>query len=271
MKKLIALFFIALGIFIARGYGQELYVYSEPASNMATNAVGIRLNNYALLQRTPKATAYMLAPEVMFGVSKKLMVHAEGYFSNMQAKFEANGASVYGKYRLYSQDEIHNHFRIAMYGMLSRNNLPVTQKAIDLYGRNSGYLIGVVATKLINRVAYSAGTSVVHASDNARGNKFNNDGERNAINYNLSVGGLLLPEEYIDYKQTNVNLMAELLGQTNLQKGTSFLDLAPSVQFIFKSRMRLDLGYRFTLKEQLNREYGTSFLVRFEYNLFNVF
>ena len=110
MKKTIALFFMVWVTSTVAVYGQELYVYSEPASNMATNAIGIRLNNYALLQRAPKATAYMLAPEVMFGVSKKLMVHAEGYFSNMQTKFEANGASVYGKYRLYSQDEIHNHF-----------------------------------------------------------------------------------------------------------------------------------------------------------------
>ncbi len=91
------------------------------------------------------------------------------------------------------------------------------------------------------------------------------------MSYSLSAGRLMLPFAYTDYKQTNVNLMTELLAQTNLYSGKTYLDLAPSVQFIFLSKMRLDLGYRFALIDDLERTADNGFLVRLEYNFFNVF
>ena len=65
--------------------------------------------------------------------------------------------------------------------------------------------------------------------------------------------------------------MVELLGQMNLHSNKSYLDLAPSVQFIFLSKMRLDIGYRFAMVKDLLRTAENGFLVRFEYNFFNVY
>ena len=81
----------------------------------------------------------------------------------------------------------------------------------------------------------------------------------------------MLPKEYTSYNQTNMNLMFEMLGQTNLETGKSFIDLAPSLQLIIKSRMRLDFGYRFAVKKDLDRTASNGALLRFEYNIFNAF
>lgn len=81
----------------------------------------------------------------------------------------------------------------------------------------------------------------------------------------------MLPKEYDNYEQLNMNWMIEFLGQTNLESGDSYIDMAPSLQFIIKSRFRIDLGYRFPLVNQLNRPASRFFLFRLEYNIFNAF
>ena len=81
----------------------------------------------------------------------------------------------------------------------------------------------------------------------------------------------MLPKEYTSYEQTNLNLMTEFLGQTNMSTGKTYLDIAPSVQLIFKSRMRVDLGYRFTLISELERTTPEGAFLRLEYNIFNAF
>ena len=47
--------------------------------------------------------------------------------------------------------------------------------------------------------------------------------------------------------------MVELLGQVNMNTGYSYLDIAPSVQFIFLSKMRLDAAYRIPVVKDLDR------------------
>jgi len=76
---------------------------------------------------------------------------------------------------------------------------------------------------------------------------------------------------YTDYKQTNLNMMLEVLGQMNLNNKASYLDIAPSIQFIFLSKMRLDIGYRFPVVKDLLRNATNGFLLRIEYNFFNVY
>lgn len=255
-----------------KGNAQELYVYTEPASNMAAKSIGIRLNNYFMRNAGTSNYKLMVAPEVMLGLSKYIMVHGETFFSNRNADFKFDGASLYMKYRFLSEDDVHSHFRMAAFAKGAWNNSALHQEAIDLNGMNSGVEAGLVATQLKNKVAISSSASYVYAADNGNGNKFHyNDKQRHAINYTLSAGRLMLPKEYTSYDQTNVNLMAEMLGQTNLATGKTFVDLAPSVQFIFHSRMRLDLGYRFPLSKGLNRSSNDGALVRFEYNFFNAF
>jgi hypothetical protein len=111
----------------------------------------------------------------------------------------------------------------------------------------------------------------LHAQDNGSEKFLFGNKSRNAVNYTLSVGKLMLPKEYTSFKQTNLNLMLEILGQTNLNKGYSYLDIAPSVQFIFLSRIRFDAGYRYPLVTKLHRTSTKGFLLRLEYNIFNAY
>ncbi|HZH95911.1 MAG TPA: hypothetical protein VEY06_08505, partial [Flavisolibacter sp.] len=91
------------------------------------------------------------------------------------------------------------------------------------------------------------------------------------VNYSLSSGYLLLPFEYKDYDQTNVNLYAELLGSRNVFNVDDkyFVDLAPSVQFIFKSTGKLNIGYRFQLDGDIYRMSKNSFMVSYEHIFLN--
>ena len=251
---------------------QELFVYTEPASNMAARSIGIRLANSLMKETGTEKYNYHLLPEIMWGVSKKVMIHAEGFFSNRGNKLNAEGAALYMKYRFYSHDEVHSHFRMAAYARSAYNNSDVHQPVIDLNGHNSGYEAGIIATKLINKLALSVSSSFLHATDNGAGNKFQyGNKSRNAVSYSFSAGKLMLPKNYTDYKQTNLNAMIELLGQMNLHSNKNYLDIAPSLQFIFLSKMRLDIGYRFAVVKDLLRTAENGFLVRFEYNFFNVY
>lgn len=253
-------------------YAQELFVYTEPASNMAAKSLGVRVAHNLMRGQGTQQYSNLLIPELMLGASKHIMIHADGFVSNAADRFQVNGGSLYLKYRFYSEDEVHSHFRMAAYVRSALNNLPVVQEGINLYGQNSGYEAGVVATRLINKTALSAGSSIVHATDNGHDNPFGYGTKaRNAISYNLSFGRLVLPHEYTSYDQANVNLMAELLGQTNADSGKSFIDLAPAVQVILFSRVRIDLGYRFAVIHDLYRYSKDGFLVRLEYNFFNLF
>ncbi len=264
--------FLIAALFLAgQVKAQELFVFTEPASNMAAKSIGARLDNTFAKNDRTKNTVYTLAPEVMLGISKHTMLHVGAYFSNATGNFKTDGAAVYLKYRFYSIDDVHDHFRMAAFGRLAVNNNNIDQYAVTLGRQNSGYEGGIVATRLISKVALSATASFVHAMDNGSNKFIFNDKWRNAANYSLSVGKLMLPKEYTSYKQVNMNFMLELLGQTNLYKGYSYLDMAPSVQFIFNSRMRLDLGYRFAMIKKLPRYDEQSGLVRLEYNFYNVF
>jgi hypothetical protein len=95
-------------------------------------------------------------------------------------------------------------------------------------------------------------------------------GAKEALAYTVSAGYLLLPKRYTSYNQVNLNLYAELLGKTNPGYNQSYLDIAPAVQFIFNSVCRLDFSYRTPLYNNMQRNSANMYLVRFEYNFFNL-
>ncbi len=268
MKKIFFLFILFAGI---AAHAQELFVYTEPASNMPKKSLGIRLGNMLMKEDGSNKYEYHLIPELMLGANKNLMLHADAFLSNVNKNFAAEGGSFYAKYRFLSNDKIHSHFRMAGYGRFSFNNSDIHQEEIDLYGHNSGYQGGVVATQLLHKVALSANASYLRATNNGSKNKFPAAQSKDAINYSLSVGKLMYPKEYTDYKQTNVNLMVEMLGQTLGTNGRSYLDIAPSIQFIIKSQARVDIGYRQQLYSSMYRTAPNGFNVRFEYLIFNAF
>jgi hypothetical protein len=184
--------------------------------------------------------------------------------SNQTKDLSIEGGSFYAKYRFLSHDRLHNHFRMAAYGRISFNNSNINQEAIDLYGYNSGYQAGIVSTQLLYKTALSVNINYVHAIDDGSNNKFPSGQSAGAVNYSLSAGKLMLPKEYLDYKQTNLNLVVEVLGQTLGGNGRSYLDIAPALQFIFNSQLRIDAGYRQQLYSSMYRTSPNGFLVRFE-------
>ncbi len=270
LKKIIAVFinFVCLSVC----FGQELFTYTEPASNMAAKSIGVRINNTLMYDNFEKENTFHALPEVMFGLSKNLMMHAEGFLSTRKKALVAEGGAVYLKYRFYSVDDVHSHFRMAVFARYANNNSEIHQQAIDLNGHNSGYELGCIATKLINKTALSSSVSLLHADDNAGNNIFNYpSNQRNAVGYTFSVGKLMIPKEYVSYKQVNMNAMLETLCQTNLETGRTYADVAPVIQLIFLSRMRADFSYRLPISKALYRTAPEGALLRFEYNFFNAF
>jgi len=268
MKRIlfVAFLFIGLGAF-----SQELFVFTEPASNMPRKSLGVRDMNAFMYEKDGKLN-YHNMPELMWGINKKWMVHVQGFISNMQeGGFETEGGSLYAKYRFYSEDDIQSHFRMALYGRYSLNKVDIHQQELETMGHNTGYEAGIIATKLLHKVAISSSLSYERALDNGEKYKFPTAESNSAMNYTLSVGKLMLPKVYKSFKQTNVNLMLELLGQRLNENRKSYLDIAPSVQFIINSQARVDVGYRQQVYSTMIRTAPNGMVLKFEYTFFNAF
>lgn len=268
-------------LFVSSGLmSQELYVSTEPASNMAVGSMGLRINTKFFKMVNDGKYTYRLNPEIMIGATKRLMLHLNLYGSDMyQPNFRAEGGGVYAKYRFLSIDDVHSHFRMAGFGKLSLvNNPAVLEKdhqsyysdEIDIDGNTSGFLAGIVATQLSHKAAFSSSVSFVNRLNNLNSSKDPAQSAQ-AVDYSLSAGYLFLPRSYSDYKQTNFNLYFEVLGSSSLDKKAYYIDVAPAVQFIFNSISRLDLAYRVQVAGNMQRLADRYFLLRFEYNLLNIF
>jgi hypothetical protein len=267
IKRLI----IALGLMAPAGklLAQELYVNTEPASNMAAKSLAIRLENQGYNTNGLKNRSTL---ETMYGANKNLMLHAALYASNFyQPTQRFEGASAYAKYRFLSIDSVQTHFRGAVFAKLSTINNPLVNQEIALEGDNSGWQSGVVFTQLLHKLALSGSASYLHAFNNTGGYVLPVGNARDAIGYTLSAGYLLLPKTYTGYNQVNLNLYVELLGKNNPGYGQSYLDVAPAVQLIFNSVFRVDFAYRTPLYGNMLRNSQNMYLVRLEYNLFNIF
>lgn len=251
-------------------YAQELFVFSEPASNMAAKGIGLRLTSMPMKNDISKKIDNYSNVEFMVGLSKKLMLHNEIYFSNIAGNSKIIGTGFYGKYRLYTKDAVHRHFRVAALGRVTILDGIMARAPINLTAKNSGAELGMVATQLINKYAFSAGVSYLRGWDNGKYKFQNASLNRDALAYNLALGKLVLPKEYVGYDQLNVNVMLEGLGQVNPVTGQHIFDVAPSLQFIIASKMRIDAGYRFRVLDDYSSIYKRSFLLRLEYNWFNV-
>ena len=250
---------------------QELYVYSEPASNMPARSIGTRAS---AMWGEGHHGRQMLRwiPEVQLGISNKLMLRAGTTFSDMYTPDQRwESVYLYGKYRLLSVDGVHRHFRMAVFGegAYSRNDYYFEE--INLQGDRSGVQAGLIATQLINKLAVSGTVSHSQAFHRSRNDDVPYHPQRvySSMNYALSAGYLLLPRTYKSYKQLNVNLYAELLGQRTLERKTFYTDLAPALQLIFNSNTKLNLGYRFQLDGNQFRNMEKSYLVTVEHTFFN--
>jgi hypothetical protein len=272
MKKYCSFLFVVL--IISQAHAQELYVYTEPASNMPARSLGLRFSGYYNTDRlrSDKLTQRYV-PELMWGVNKNLMLHAGTSFSNMHTdRFGWEAIYLYGKYRFLSLDDIHEHFRMAVFAKFAHSDNPFHYDELSLIDK-SGLTAGLIATGLSNKTAVSLTVSNSQVLGKERNSKVLYIPERiyQAMNYSLSAGYLLLPREYTGFKQTNLNLYTEVLAQQTLDRKTHYIDIAPAVQLIFNSISKLNVGYRFQVSGSMERMAKQSLLISYEYTFLNVF
>ncbi len=256
-------------LFAISSHAQELFVMTEPASNAPAGSIGVRVGQSLMKNQFTDGMMYNLSPEVTWGVNKNFMVRASAFMSNENSGLGIKGGGAYAKYRFFSVDDMQSHFRMAAFGRYSYNNSMIHQEAIDLSGGNSGYEVGFVATQLIKKVAISSTVSYSKALNNEDYNFPDHFGS-DAINYTLSVGRLMHPKKYTSFKQTNINAMLELVGQTVAENGKSYLDVVPSIQFIINSQARIDLAYKRELYSSMHRANSNGVFLKLEYTFFNL-
>ena len=206
--------------------GQELYVFSEPASNMPAHSISAKLyGNFMGPQSWHNQDMQRYTAEAMLGVSKKIMIHIGTTASNMHTddlKWES--VYLYAKYRFLSFDEVHKHFRMALFGEGAYSKAPFHNDEVSLQGDKSGVQVGLIATQLWHKFAISGTVSHTQVLHESRKSNVIYVPERiyQSLNYSLSAGYLLLPKDYTDYKQLNVNLYTELIGQKSLDRNVFY-------------------------------------------------
>jgi hypothetical protein len=253
---------------------QELYVFSEPASNMPARSVSVKLTNHFVTSnvRYNRFTSRIM-PQVLFGISKNWMVHIGGTIADMHTPdYRYESVNFYAKYRFLSKDELHKHFRMAAFVDASATAAPFHYDEITLMGDKSGIEAGFIATQLWHKFALSGTVSHTQVLDKSRNDKtviYVPARKYSSLNYSLSGGYLLFPREYTDYKQTNLNLYLELLGQQTLDHKTSYIDLAPALQLIFNSNFKINLGYRFQVNGDMQRMSDNSWQISLERTFLN--
>lgn len=253
---------------------QELYVFTEPASNMPAKSISLKVtDHFVTSDNIYQRFSHRLMPQVLVGVSKKLMFHIGTTFSNMHTPdFKYESANLYVKYRFLSNDQIHKHFRMAVFADASATKAPFHYDEITLMGDKSGVELGLIATQLWHKLAVSGTVSHTQVLDKSRKNKtviYVPARDYQAINYSLSAGYLLLPAEYTDYKQLNLNLYLEILAQQTLDQKTNYVDIAPALQVIFNSNFKVNMGYRFQATSNMQRMASNSWQISLERTFLN--
>lgn len=266
-------FLLLLTVLSFQVKAQELFVVTEPASNVPAGSIGFKLGESLMKEQFKAGYNYHMMPEITWGINKNLMLRASGFISNRNSEstqLKTEGGSLYSKYRFLSTDNLHSHFRMSAFFRYSFNNADIHQEEIETMGHNSGFEGGFVATQLIKKVAISSSISVEKALDNKPDYPFPNSQSNIAFNYTLSFGKLMYPRQYSDFKQTNINLMIEFIGQTLNENQKSFLDVVPSIQFIVNSQARIDLAYKQELYSSMLRSAPNGFYLNLQYTFFSL-
>lgn len=253
-----------------KSISQELFVVTDPASNVPANSLSINLMQSAFKEKFEPGYNYHLMPEVTYGINKNLMIRGSAFISTRSDALYAEGGGFMVKYRFLSEDDLNSHFRMAAYGRYSFNRADIHQEQIEILGHNTGFETGIIATKLIHKLAISSSLSFEKALDNKPNYPFPSTFGNNATNYTLSFGKLMYPKKYTSFKQTNINLMVEFVGQTINENGKSYVDVVPAIQFIFNSQARLDLAYRQELISSMLRSAPNGFYFNLYYTFFDL-
>ncbi len=164
------------------------------------------------------------------------------------------------KYRFLARDSEHRHFRVAAYLDLSGGNEAHAEAEPNLMGDTGGAGLGLISTLLLHKFAVSVNAGGILPSPYQEAVTGITINYGKAAYLNLSMGYLLFPRVYSSYKQLNVNLYAEFQCMTYggavitdngasirivdapALQANSYIEFRPSVQFIIRSNMRLDLS-----------------------------
>lgn len=277
---------------------QELFPLSDPASSMPKQVIGIRVFSETYHEVTQWRN--MSAVRLMYGATPKLTSYLTAISSNHHGEnfpvefpfhntpergaiypYKFNGAHLYLKYRFLTLDGQNKHLRLAVYGEGAWVNTTHHESEPNLeMGDNSGIGGGAIATWLHNKLAVSLTLGYIKPFHEEG---FSPDpiptlpsvpvavryGE--SLQYAFSLGYLIYPKQYRDYKQTNINLYLEFRGKyfqdaevtlfhqlqneyvlnklrypRALQSGY-FVDISPGIQFIIHSNLRIDCSTTFRM------------------------
>lgn len=174
--------------------------------------------------------------------------------------YRFTGLRLYSQFKFLNIDGPNRHFRMAAYQVISGNRTTHNFAEPNLMHRNAGLGAGFIATGLWKRTAVSlrSGFVMPFGFKEKNSNRYFRSG--NALDYALSVGYLVYPKKYTNYKQLNINFYLEFMGKIHgearikegnrlyysgnypeLRKG-SYLEARPGIQFILQSRVRLGLS-----------------------------
>jgi hypothetical protein len=245
------LFSLAFVTAIFSSFAQELYVMSEPASTMPARSIIIK-QSYQQMGGQSASTFYNTQLELSW--KKNWMAHIGTNYT---------ATDIYVQNRFYSNDDIHAHTRLALFARAINAPYNPTTTAIMMEGQQKLWNAGLIATRLQHKWASSLTAGWVHRY--VGNTAYSKDG----IQYVFSNGWLLYPKNYDNYQQTNVNFYIELIGQQLIGQSSRFLDIAPSIQLIFNSQAKLNLGYRWAVSDNTNRMSDRSLYLSLDYLFFN--
>ena len=272
MIPLRKLLLIIASLFSLSCPSQELFIRSEPASALPARSMGVNITGYIIPYDPVFARpAQRYAGQFMIGLSRRFSMKLAAAFANIHtSKVEKESFSFYGKYRFLSKDELHKHFRLAAFLHAAYSYAPFHSEEVDLRDK-TGVSTGIIATRLLNKFALSGSASITQLLDSSRFNETVYAPPRiyQAMNYSFSTGCLLFPQEYRDFNQLNVNIYMEFLAQQTLTEHKYYVDFAPGLQFIIKSSLKLNIGYRIEISGDISRLSRYEWLFGIEKNFLN--
>ncbi|HSY77651.1 MAG TPA: hypothetical protein VK890_12375 [Bacteroidia bacterium] len=294
MKQYIIILFVSFIYYSSSA--QELFPLTEPASTVPKGVLGLRGINETYQEYTQ--TRQLYAARIMYGLTSKLTIEITGAESNhhdtllpknlishthniqgrqvdsiksvprgLYYPFMFAGFNFYAKYRIYSHDAQRSHFRIAVFADYSTVNVAHDEAEPVLINDCGGYEGGLIATKLMDRWAFSLTTDYIHPYNFTQvQTKYVEPALAttvqygNALEYDLSIGYRFYPDKYTnDYSQNNFNVYVEFMGksynpanvtvngqaltiQTPLLKGGYYVEMHPGIQWIINSNTRIDMS-----------------------------
>ncbi len=282
-------------------FGQELFPHAQPASTMPKGLVGVRFTYDRYREQSSGRNKDSYHLRFMYGITAKWTIMATLGISNHHYKtyptdllnfffnhhlqsypspaYALEGINLYTKYRFFTRDNYHQHFRLAVFVEACNSFVAHDNAEPTLMTDNTGYGGGLIATYLYERFAASLTAGFIHPLMYTQDDiqvKFQSG---DAAYLELSTGYRVWPLKYASYSDININIYSEFAykkyGGAYVEQYGKEIDFSPYaasspytvealsagsyvdghfyVQFISNSNSRLDVGVTLALS---NRSYN---------------